>query len=250
MMLADHDFDIDAEVARKAEDFNDAPDAVVAAFGKFEHFGIDDHSVQVFDRVDLAWLGADTIGRRGDLRQFHAVGNFNPLLDTLIGRDHIVAALLDAELANHCYMGALEDADDFTLRPALIRNAGDVDQGAIAVHKLRALARRQEDIALDVGDGFVGNEETKAVAMNGDAAGNVFGIVADGDEVAGAQFDQGAFIAETVERLFELIAVLAGEAEFFDQLFVGTAGVRKLAQMFQECGVTEGFGRLAFAFTH
>jgi hypothetical protein len=26
--------------------------------------------------------------------------------------------------------------------------------------------------------------------------------------------------------------------------------VRKLAQMFQQCGVTEGFGRLAFRFTH
>jgi hypothetical protein len=26
--------------------------------------------------------------------------------------------------------------------------------------------------------------------------------------------------------------------------------VRKLAQMFQQCGVAEDFGRLAFAFTH
>jgi hypothetical protein len=86
--------------------------------------------------------------------------------------------------------------------------------------------------------------------MNGDAAGNVFGIVADGDEMAGAKFNQHAFDAKTVERLFELIAVLAGEAEFFDQLFIGTAGVRKLAQMVQQGGVTEGFGRLAFVFAH
>ena len=61
VMLADDDFDVDAEVVRMAQDFDDAADGVVAVFGKFEDFDVDDHAVEIFGTLDVERFDADAV---------------------------------------------------------------------------------------------------------------------------------------------------------------------------------------------
>jgi hypothetical protein len=108
------------------------------------------------------------------------------------------------------------------------------------MHAFGSFGRREKDIALHASYGVIGHQEAEAVAMDGEAAGEIFGIVANRDEVPGAEFDELAFIAETVERLFKLVTIFALEAQFANELFIGGAGVREMADVIDEACVVEG----------
>ena len=187
------------------------------ALRKFEDFDVDDHAVEVFDVGNGARGGTDAVGRFVNGRDLHAFGNFEPLLNAVIGRDDEVAAVFDAELANDGDVCAAEDFGDLafgtTLPPA---QAGDADDGAVAMHQFAGFVGREKDIAGDVGKGLVGDEKAEAVAMDGDATDGVFAVAANGDDMAGAEFDELAFFREPVERLFESVTIFAREVEFFD----------------------------------
>jgi len=240
MVLADHDFHVYAEVVGVAENFNDTANTLIAVGGELEDLHVDDHAVKIFDGFYFARIRADAINCRLMRRDLHAFGDFNPLLNTLIGGDDIVTAFLDAELTDDSDVGAAENANDFTFRPALASATGDVNERAVAMHAFGSFRMRKENVTFDASDGLVGDEKTETVAVKREAAGKIFGIVADGDEVAGAQFDEQAFFAEPVESVFEMVAVLAMQMQLADELLVGGAGVRKLANVLEQAGVSKG----------
>jgi hypothetical protein len=107
------------------------------------------------------------------------------------------------------------------------------------MHAFGGFGRREEDIALDAGDGVIGDEKAETIAMDREAAGKVFGIVTDGNEVAGSEFDEVAFVAEPIEGFFEGLAVFAVQAELANELFVSGPGVRKMANVIDEARVVE-----------
>ena len=51
VMLADHDLDVDAEIVGHAQDLDHAAHRAVAVFAEIEDLDVDDHAVQVFDRM-------------------------------------------------------------------------------------------------------------------------------------------------------------------------------------------------------
>ena len=254
MMFADDDFDIDAKVAWVAEHFNDAAHAVFPALWKFQDFNVDDHAVEIFYTFNGAWGGTDAIRRFMDGRNFHAFRNFQPLLNAVVGRDDEVAAVFDAKLANDGDVCAAEDFGDLTFGTTLPpAQAGDADDGAVAMHQFAGFVGREKDIAGDVGKGLVRDEKAEAVAMDGDAADGIFAVTANGDEMAGAEFDELAFFRETVERFFESVTIFASEVEFFNELFVGGAGVGQALDVFQQSGVRksgESFGAIGVRLLH
>ena len=92
MVLADHDFDIDAEVVRRSEYLDDAPDWRTLAVAVFQEFGVHDHAVELADIGDFDRLRPDAVhlsisggGRVGDGQ---ILGNFDPLRQPFIMRDH------------------------------------------------------------------------------------------------------------------------------------------------------------------
>jgi hypothetical protein len=241
VMLADHHLDVYTEVIGMAENFNDAADTLVSVCRELQELDIDNHAVEIFERLELAWSSTYAIDRSSfDGRNFHAFGNFNPLLDTLIRRDDIVAAFFDAKLADHGDVSAAEDTNDFALCPALATaTAGDLDEGAVTVHAFGGFGRREKDVTLNSGDGLIWNKKAKTIAMNREAASQIFGVATDGDKMTGAKFDKLAFFAEPVKGVFERIAVLSLQAQFLDQLLVRGTGVRKAADMIEKSGVRE-----------
>src|ERR1700722_20718108 len=100
-VFADYDFDVNAEIAGMAEDFYHASDGTGAFLGVFEQLDIDDHAVELFDRGGLRGSDADAIHGRARGRKFEALGDLDPLLNPVVLRNDVLAAAVDAELADY-----------------------------------------------------------------------------------------------------------------------------------------------------
>src|SRR5207248_429432 len=61
MMLSDYDFDIDAEIVRRAENFDYASDRGDMPVAIVEQFSVDDHTVQIAGVGDFDWCRPDAI---------------------------------------------------------------------------------------------------------------------------------------------------------------------------------------------
>jgi hypothetical protein len=85
--------------------------------------------------------------------------------------------------------------DKFSFRSTLRATARDMNERSIAVHTLRGLVRRQEDVfSVGISRG-IGDQKAKAVPMNREPAGNVVGSAAGYDKVTGAKFNKQPFLA-------------------------------------------------------
>ena len=97
-----------------------AADGPLAVVAEIENLRRDDHAVQIFDRFHL-----DGAARRRGAPQRpcrgkrHAFGNFDPLPDALVVRNHEVARAADAELAHHRWVRAAQHAHNFAVRAAV-----------------------------------------------------------------------------------------------------------------------------------
>ena len=150
VMLADDDLDIDAEIVGMAQDLDHAADRRRAPLGIFKQFDVDHHAVQFGDAVHFGRRHADAVVRGSDgRRQFHAVGNIDPLLYAAVGGHHIAAAAADFEFADHGGVGALQHLDDVAIGAAAGLDAGDADDHAVAVHGLFGGFGRDENVAGD-----------------------------------------------------------------------------------------------------
>ena len=158
VMFANDDLDIDAEIVGVAQDFDHAAHRRRAPLGVFEKFDVDHHAVQLGDAFHFGRGHADAIVRgSGGGREFHAVGNIDPLLYAVVGGHHVTAAAADFEFADHGGVGALQHLDDVTIGAAAGLDAGDADDHAVAVHRLFGVFRRDENVAGDAGNRTFGD---------------------------------------------------------------------------------------------
>ncbi len=209
MMLADHDLDVHAEIIRIAENLDHAPHRIVATLWEFEDLDIHDHAVHVFRAGHRHRFCTYTIGvfvRFGDL---HAGDDFDPLLDTIVERDHVVAPAAGAELAHHGGVRAFENAHDLAVSAAVRLDPQDPDDHAVTVHGLRCRIPGYEDVALYEFERPVGDEKPVAVAMHFQATHCVFAAQPGDDVVAGFCFDKVGAVNQAVQGAFELVALVA-----------------------------------------
>ncbi len=250
MMFADDDLDVDAEVIRVAEDFDDSPDRRLSAFRELEHFHIDDDAVQFFRALELPRLYSHPIDRATLRRQFHSLRNRDPLLDPIVGRHHKVASFADAKFADDGEVSASQNADQLSFRPAFAAAPRDVYECAIAVHCLFCLGRRQKDVfARRAADG-IRNQKPESVPVDRYSAHQVIRVPASRDKVTGTEFNQEPFFRQPVERIFERIPIFSREPQFFDELFVGCFRVGKLADMLDQAAICKVLRRTADSLGH
>jgi hypothetical protein len=166
VVFADDDFHVEAEVAGAAQDFgHPALGQAAAGAGVVGDFYIDHGAVQ--------FLGGDLA--RAARRALGAAGDDDVAQDALFVGIHEVVIAAAVEAADDGGVSAPVDADNTALHapaaatPALHQLSAD----AVAVHGLADSAGRDEDVALDAGDGFVGDDEAVAVAVGDQAAADV-----------------------------------------------------------------------------
>src|SRR5882757_425166 len=146
MVLADHDFDIDAEVVGVAENFYDAAAGILRWAGPVSDFYVYDHTFQVIPFGAAGGLFAeDTVGRGVGFffinRCFWrvrwilvALGDDDFLRDLLVdGRDVVMAAAV-VERANDSGVGAVDGAENAALGAAVGAHAADFNENAVAMH--------------------------------------------------------------------------------------------------------------------
>src|ERR1019366_2429999 len=150
VVLADDDLHVDAEIVGVAEDFDHAAHRRRAALGVLQQFDVDYHAFQLGDRIHLARGHPDAVHRGGPGgREFHAVGDLDPLVDPVVGGHHVAAAAADFELADHGGVSALQHLDDIAVGAAAGLDARDAHDHAVAVHGLLGRFRGDEDVAVD-----------------------------------------------------------------------------------------------------
>src|SRR5579863_9224778 len=172
-MGADGDLDVDPEIVGAAQHFDDAAHGALTVGFVLQKFGVDDHAVEVGGVLDVVALTADAVGRGGQGRDGHVLGNLDPVLDALVVRDDEEALAGDAEFADYRRVSPAQNPDDLAVGLAVALDAEDVDDGAVAVHGAGRLTFGQEDVAAETFNGAVGNQEAVAVAVQADAAGGV-----------------------------------------------------------------------------
>ena len=84
----------------------------------------------------------------------------------------VESALLHAELPNDGRMRALDDADDIALGPPIASESRDAPGDTVPVHRLGGHVRRQEQVAFNAFDRLIRDQETEAVAVHRNAAGD------------------------------------------------------------------------------
>ncbi len=193
--LADHDFDINAEIVFFAEDFDDAAARILRGAGPIGDFHVHHHAFEILPAgVDCGLAADDAImgfllllsgwfcrrnlyhrGHSG-LRILHSWRDYDFLGHFFVEGLDVVVAMSAVEDADDGRMRAREGADDAAFGAAIAADGGDFDEDTVAVHGGSDGVRRNEDIAGEVGlkirierSGF-GDDEAEAVAMHGQAA--------------------------------------------------------------------------------
>ena len=240
VVLADDDFDVDAEVVGAAEDLDDAADG--ASSRPWGTRGSRrPRSCRRGPAGEETAAGAAPMrsgrGRRGN---FQPVGDVDPAADAVVVRDDEVAVA--ARRWNSPTTVGWARLRIRTISPSAR------PPGSMRVMRARTrspcMACEAEEGArkmspCDAFDGAVGDDEAVAVAVHVEAAGGVLAGVGGGDVVAGLELDEVAAGGEAVEDGFQLVAHGAVGAEFADELLEGGAGVRQALDVLDEGGFGE-----------
>jgi hypothetical protein len=177
MVLANDDFGVDAEFAGAAENFDDAADGSLSAASVAEEFDVDDGAFEFRElRKAAATRGffrsgnVEFFAERGS--QLVAGRDFDFVVDArVVGQNDVVAAAV-AEEADDGRMSAAEDADDAAFGAARSSEAADfLDFGedVVAVHGVFDVGAGDEEVAVELGDRSVGDDEAVAVMVEDEA---------------------------------------------------------------------------------
>ena len=187
LVLADHHLHIDAEVVRMAEDLNDSAHGRPRGGGPGGDFDVDDEAFQILVIRTGAGFFAEDAVRRGLLRRgrdFIAGADEDGLAHALVkGDDGVVRLAIAARVmkcADHGRVAAGEDAGNAAEAPAVGARRRKLDQDLVALHGAVDLVGGNEYIVFQpacrgrvfVGLAGVGADETVAVAMEVEAAGD------------------------------------------------------------------------------
>ena len=186
MVLADHDFNIQAKIIFVAQYLDYTSARILRSRRPVGDLDINHNVFQIvwpgalyfFTQhamhalLSLFFLGVIA----GLFRKLKSRGDDDLLRDFLINRRHIVVAVGIVEEADYGGMGAMERAHDATLGATIGTNSGDFDQHAIAVHRRTDGRRRDENISGQaslqafIEQARVGYDKAEAVAMHAQAA--------------------------------------------------------------------------------
>ena len=199
VVLADDDLGVYAEIAGAAENFDDTAGGRGAFAGVANKFGIDDCAVEFRNvRKSRTFAGAIFFGGNKLLtesgREFFAGRKFDFVLNARIVGNNYTAARGVTEEADDGGMRASDNADDAALGAAgtgRTAEAGNFGDDVVAVHGVFDVIARNEEVAVEIGDGDVRNDEAVTVLMENEAAF---------DFVAGNGFVLGKFLGRRLWR--------------------------------------------------
>ena len=177
-MLANDDFGIHTEIAGAAEDFDDAAGGRSAGARIAEEFDIDDGAIELGNvREALLARGGVFCSRQKLLaerrRELVAGYELDVMLDAGVKRRNDTAARGVVKLANDGGMRAADDAHNAAFGAAGTRVAAqaiDLGDDVVAVHGVFDGVARNENVAIHIGKGDIGNDEAVAILMENQAA--------------------------------------------------------------------------------
>ena len=230
VVLADDDFNVNAEIAFVADNLDDATTRILGRAGPVGDLAIDNHPFEIFPGAAAGFAADDAIDLKTALRlgwlgdDLLTWGDDDIHLDAVVDGAHVVFPASVVEGSNHGGMGALHDADDTAFETALAGVRGKLDQNLVTVHCLAGIGGRDEDIALEALANFrvYGTDEAEAITMHGEASDEEIAIDrgrSDGVPVAGDE-DQFAAHHEIGEERFQFLALAAPQRELADELLV------------------------------
>src|ERR1700730_5149020 len=232
MMLANDDFGVDAEVPWTAENFDDAAGGRGAAAREMQEFDVDDRAVELGD-VRKAF--AARRGRKCELFtesgcEFVARREFDFGLHARVVGNHDRTAGDVAKLSDDGGMCAIEDANDAAFgaaRTALAAEARDPGDDVVTVHGVVDIIAGDEEVAVEIGNRYVGNDEAIAIVVENEAARN---FVARRGLMLHWLFGSGRIVMDGVSVLAGGAKPEAGAGKFFDK-----ATLLELGEHFKEC---------------
>src|SRR5262249_25075077 len=128
VVLANDDFDVNAEIIFIAENLNHASARILGGSGPIGNLHIHYDSIQIPQLApprlfaEDAMLFAAAFFGSATRRDFHAARNNDVLMDLLVHGHHIVVAAVVTESPDHCGVLAPNDANDAPFGTASVRN--------------------------------------------------------------------------------------------------------------------------------
>ena len=226
VVLADDDFGVHAEIAGAAEDFNHAADGRGAFASIADKFGVDDGAIE-FRNVREARALARAIFFAGEQlfaesgRKFFTGSQLDFVLDAGIVRDDDAAARGVPEEADDGWMRARDDAEYAAFGAAGsgdAAKAGNLSDDVVAVHGVFDEIAGDEEVAVEIGNGNVGNDEAVTVLMEDEAsfdfvAGNGFVL----REIIGGRLGRWSGFRGGLLRAGSLAKKESAVGKFFDE---------------------------------
>ena len=147
MVLADDDLHVHSKIVRMAENLNHSPHGAIAVLRKFQHLDVHNLPIQVLYACDLHRRGAHPVTAGVLRRDFHSIGNLDPLLNSRIVRNHEVAARANAKFPHDRSLRVPENSDDLAVGLTVVFNARNVGDHPVAVHRFRGSFAGYEDVS-------------------------------------------------------------------------------------------------------
>src|SRR5471032_1854697 len=147
---------------------------------------------------------------------------------------YVLPAAPDVKLADHRGVGAPQDFDDLAIGAAIGFDARDANHHAVSVHGLLRRVGWNEDVALYPFQRPLGYQKPIAIAVHVQAPHREFPAAGCNRILAAPKLQQIAARNQAHQRGFQLLALLAPGAQFANQLFEISPGVRQLTNVFQQ----------------
>src|SRR5439155_16549460 len=162
--------DINAEIAGRAQNLDHTAHRAFTVFRVLQQLDVYDHAVELRRIGHSQRLGTDAVdpfSRSGDRQVFR---NLDPVVQTVVVRNHQKPVAPHLELANHGRMRPLENLDDFTIRAAACLDARNAHHHTVAVHGIAGGIGRDVNVSGNAFDRLVCDQETVAIAVHGEPA--------------------------------------------------------------------------------
>src|SRR5439155_5249919 len=179
MMLANDDLGVDAEIAGTAENFDDAAGRRCASVRITEQLHVDDGAVEFIEardapRADTGFIGATEAEFFPETRsELIAARDFNFVLDANVVRQDDVTLAAVTKQADDGRMSTVENSQDASFGALGARDASqalNLCEDMIAVHGVLNGVAGDEDIAVELGHGGIGDDEAVTVVVKNEAA--------------------------------------------------------------------------------
>ncbi len=176
MMFADDEFNVHADFAGAAEDFENASGGREATFRISHDLNVDDGAIE-FREARATGRHWRALEARAQLlpqfgSQLIARRNRDLVENAGVVGQNVISVRAVAEKADEGGVLAFDDLHDAAFGAAVRAAALDAGQHSIAVHRVAKIVATDEEIAVNARNRMFRDEKTVAVAVRDDAAGN------------------------------------------------------------------------------